>query len=986
MTEEQETNETEAVQPSSRFPWLIALVAFLLYTITLNHWVSLASLPAVARITGWDWHPLWLDWRQTAFTPLYDVVTYPFRFMPSAWQPVALNVFSAACAALTLMLLARSVALLPHDRSRDQRVRELPANGLLSGFRSILPQVIAVLVCGLQITFWENATVATTETLDLLVFASLIWCLLEFRLSRNEAWVTRFVLLYGVGMTNNWALVGFFPLFLIALIWIKGLEFFEWKYIGRLFGWFCLGLLLLLLLPAVAATTDNANFWHVFHMQWASAKSNLLSIPGWVPLLLSVPTLIAVCFIGIRWPSFQGDMSALGSAIGNIGFRLTHLIFFAASLWMFVDIRYSPRALFGANLPLLTYYYLAALSVGYFAGYFLFVLTTEPAAAWNRRSDMESLIAKVSLAVLAVAAFAVPGWLAYGNSQRIQVVNGPTLKRYATSLVESLPPKGAIVLSDDHNRLLMVKAAYQSLDKPLDNYFIETDSMNSSQYWLYLAKAYPQLHNAIDTITNQQPSVDSLSVLSMLAFFNQKSGLPIYYLHPSFGFFFEQFYTRPRGLANELLIYPGRQLEPPALTDVEINANLQNWNKIKTAFLDRVPDEAKVAPMSDSQAVGFYCSHAANYWGVELQAANRLKEAGDAFRLALRLNANNHMAMANLLYNTNLCEKSTQPVDPQKIGEIVHDALQRYGAWQNVIRSEGPPDEPSLSFQFAQALAGGENVRQAYLLFERRLALRPGDFDTELALAKTYTDLGQPDKAIELIRQAETKAASPADKDELIWIEALSMVSKTNWAGAEALLVKAQQDSSQDDKRVQLLISYYRLSGLTLLREKKTDKAAEQFKKAIMAVDLHLAMLEKTGRSASQDDANAALFNKAELQSYLGDFSGAVSTLGLLIKRLDDDRTISEQYATALFRRAVALIKSKKYIEAREDYLKLAKKLPSKSPAIPSIYYGLGEIATQTNNKKEAIKDFKIVLQRTPVGTADYKDVSDRLAKLESAR
>ena len=38
--------------------------------------------------------------------------------------PVALNLFSAVCAALTLGLLARSVAILPHDRTDAQRERE----------------------------------------------------------------------------------------------------------------------------------------------------------------------------------------------------------------------------------------------------------------------------------------------------------------------------------------------------------------------------------------------------------------------------------------------------------------------------------------------------------------------------------------------------------------------------------------------------------------------------------------------------------------------------------------------------------------------------------------------------------------------------------------------------------------------------------------------------------------------------------------------
>ena len=115
-----------------------------------------------------------MSWRAEPLTPLFLVLTYPVRLLPAAWQPVCLNAFTALCAALTLGLLARSVRLLPHDRTREQRQREGGEFALLSIRTAFLPPLFAVLMLGLQLTFWQHAVSATGEMLDLLVFAFLI--------------------------------------------------------------------------------------------------------------------------------------------------------------------------------------------------------------------------------------------------------------------------------------------------------------------------------------------------------------------------------------------------------------------------------------------------------------------------------------------------------------------------------------------------------------------------------------------------------------------------------------------------------------------------------------------------------------------------------------------------------------------------------------------------------------------------------------------
>jgi len=226
MTTQTRTDPRKKFAPRL-LPWLLTVAAFAFYWFTLNRWVSLFNLSQVAGISGWTWQP-------EIVSPILFLVTQPFRWLPAPQIPLGLNVFSAVCAALTLGLLARSVALLPHDRTDAQRKREHSDFSFLTTGSAWLPPVLAVLVCGLQMTFWQNATNYTGETFDLLLFAFVIWSLLEYRLDEREWRLFLASVMYGAGMANNWALVGFFPAFAAAIVWIRGLSFFHLRFLQRM--------------------------------------------------------------------------------------------------------------------------------------------------------------------------------------------------------------------------------------------------------------------------------------------------------------------------------------------------------------------------------------------------------------------------------------------------------------------------------------------------------------------------------------------------------------------------------------------------------------------------------------------------------------------------------------------------------------------------------------------------------------------------------
>ena len=102
-----------------------------------------------------------------------------------------MNGLAAVFGALTLALLVRSVALLPHDRTKEQRQREQSEHSLLSIGLNWMPPLFGALVCGFQLSFWQHSTSGTGEILNLLLFAYVIRCLLEYRLDHKSGWLIR---------------------------------------------------------------------------------------------------------------------------------------------------------------------------------------------------------------------------------------------------------------------------------------------------------------------------------------------------------------------------------------------------------------------------------------------------------------------------------------------------------------------------------------------------------------------------------------------------------------------------------------------------------------------------------------------------------------------------------------------------------------------------------------------------------------------------
>jgi tetratricopeptide (TPR) repeat protein len=967
MTKEEKVSppQKRAILPP---PWLIVLGALLLYGITLDHWVTLNSLPIIARVTGWDWHPFPLSWRQVQVAPLFFILTCPIRLLPVAWQPAALNAFAAFCAALTLGLLAASVRLLPHDRTREQRQREGGEFSLLSLPAAFLPVLFAVLMMGLQLTFWRNAISATGEMLDLLVFACLVFCLLKFRISQNDDWLSGFAFLYGLGATNNWALLGFFPFFLIALVWIKGVNFFNWRFLARMTGCGFLGLLLYLLVPAIGSLgSERANFLSQLHMELGAQSFGLHMVPRWIVMVAALPTLLPLFFAGICWPSFEGEVSAAGNILTKLMFRLLHVVFLVLALSLFFDFKYSPSLrLQEAPIGFLTFYYVGALCIGYYSGYILLVFGKSTAQAWEKRGPVTKAFYLLIVGLLWLLAVAAPCRLFYENIFHINAGKSNVLADFSSETIQDLPAKPVIILGDDPVRLYLLEAAFRREGKPNKNILIETGSLPYREYIAYLVSRYPELKKTT-VPPGQLPHI--LPTDSLIKYiYSLRQNYSIYYLNPSFGYYFEAFYMKPHGLVYELQAYPNNAIEPPLPTSEDIKQNQAIWENIKKKSLAALPSLVKLDP--DALALSINYSVALDFWGVDLQKADHLKEANACFAEAVRAHPQNFIAKINKEYNERLQKNDHQPIDTS---DLIYKALNVYRGMVPILKFNGPVDEPDTDLEFGKMMADGHDLRQAAALFERRLQLLPGDVSAELDLAKVFVDAGMTNKAFEMIRKLHDNPA--ANKWEVTRVEALAYYAKKDYPSAERLMKDALKENPHDENRLAILGEFYRVTAYVALHEKNESEAARRFTNALNYINLELQVLmQPNQKTPGPNSIPDAWLKKAEVQMMLKSFGPAIESL-------NKNMELQPGNATALLNRAIAETQLNQLQAAKDDYKALRKLMP-RQPYVAD--YGLAELAARQKNPAEEIRFLKRYLDSAPDDIPEYQQVKQQLRKLES--
>ncbi len=1022
-----------------RLPWVVGGAAGVVYLATLNHWVTLSSLALVSRVNGWDWQP-------SLSHPLLWLLTLPLHWLPAGWVPLALNAFTACCAALTVATLARSVALLPHDRLEQQRLLLQNQQALLDGPDAWVPVVLAAVTLGLQLTFWEHATAASGEMLDLLLFAYVIRCLLEHRLrspnsevrSPKEAsgasgayprstrspldplrwtsdapWLDRAALLFGIGMANNWGLVGFLPLFAVALLRTKRLKFFSPQSLQRIdrSGWesarpalsadlrFFLRIALLglagaslfFVLPLVQAfsPTSPLSFWQALRAIAIEDKTNLQYVFLWlfrshreIALLLAASSFLPVLLLSVRWGAFVSGGTNDRFDVAAFILHLSHAVLLLVCLWVVFDPPFSPRQIAQQNalpLPFLRLYYLTALSIGYYGGFFLLLFGRTARQALGRRYIYRRLLCQVVPALVYLLLGLALAGLLLVNLPVIRAVNAPHLNQYARLAAGSLPPEGAIVLSDDPVRLALLQAELAREGKAARYVPVDTRYVASAPYHAWLNRRYPARWPAPGTgtasaaarraIPQPNAALDATKLVQLLTSIAHSNR--VYFLKASFGSYLDPFYLQPHGLLLEKA-HPLETLSEPPLTAAELSENRTFWQQaIQTAVtpLLRMASQTELPrpevvhllmklghlrtpPPGQARTLAGWYSSALDRWGVVLQRSGRWDEATPCLKLAQDLNPDSLPARVNLQCNSNLLAHQQMTVARS---DTFQEQFVRRRSLLQLAASQGPFDEPTYCYYVALNAASANLLLLACQQLERVKTLVPGDLPTRLLLGELLNRVPWPEYALKIAAEIRADPAlrslGPTNEVEVGLMEARAWLALTNRPKAQGIIY-ALLATHPGDARV-------------LERAVATFTACQSYSDALKIVNRQLQTDPKDP---------VALANKGNLCVLTGDFSNAIPALTLAL-------SVTNTHPARL-NRAIAYLRTGRLDSAEADYQELLQA----SPGAFNACAGLVGNALRIGDTNTAIHYCEQFLATAGAETDEAQAVAARLKSLQRGR
>ena len=934
----EETSTTPRSFNVRLLPWILGAVFLVLYWITLHPWVAPSNVMLLGQLTGWDVDP-------PVSEPLLYLVSLLFRWAPAAKAPWVLNAVAAVVGALNVVILARCVALLPHDRTREQRIRGHGEDTLLHGWFSSLPIVFAAGLLGLQLTFWENATLQTGEMLDLLLFSFCILALLEYRISLREGWMWAAALAWGVGISCNWAMIGFAPLFLVAILWIRGLSFFNAVFLTRLLLFGLLGLSFYLVFPLISAVVDfqGIGFWPTLKSNLLIEKGYLLGVPRGRPLLLGLISVLPLGLVAIRWEGVKGSSIENYASFGAV--VLLQVLWLAAAVYVVFDPPFSSRQLIhldpsAGGMPLLTFGFTGALAAGYLAGWFLLVGFVSPSKTWDQPAPLFAFLAKAAAVVTLVATVGTPAVLLVRNWQAIRSENNDDSLTLAKSWLEPLPAQPAIVLVDNPLMASLAQAAALARPGTPHHVFFQTVRGPDARYRQWLARtskeALPQL-SPIGTVQENVAGVTTEIIVGLA-----KAGRA-FYLHPSFGFFFEQLQPKPAGVIFKLVPQP-EDLVPQVGTPEQAAAALKAWESLAVP-LNGIAT-ARDAGGRDGRSLVEIWARTGNAIGVELQRQGRFKDAGRVFTQVRNLNPDNRAAAVNASVNAQL--QAGRSPGPELFKPLA-DALPL-----QVLNQDGPVDEPIFLRNYGSGLLSAlERLpRQAWDVCYRSQQLGPKDPSAPLGQIEALLQANQlPQARAALDRLTKSEFAKSPTREFQAGIQRLEIyysITQGDIAGAEKRIENARTQFSGDTSLLDMLTEIY-------IRQRRYDDA--------------IPLLEQW-RKQRPEEAPATL-RLAAIHITRAQYEPAQKILDQLL-------AIQPDNAAARLNRAICLLQLNRLDDARREYLAVSEKLPD----LPMVKFGLAEISLRRGNTNDAIVHFEKYLQLAQPNTAEYTNVAQRVIRL----
>ncbi len=925
--------------PQRRLPWIIGGVALVLYLISLNPWLRFGTISVIAELSNWDG-------LQPFTRPLLWLVTRPLRLLPEAQFPIAANALAAVFGAISVGFLTRIVALLPHDRTKSQRVRGHADDPLLHGSFAWLPPAFAGLLVALQLTFWEQATAQTGEMLDLMLFAGCALCLMEYRASLRETWLWRFAFLYGISIPGNWAMIGFFPLFLIALVWIRGWSILDTSLLLRLVGWGCLGLSVYLLMPAMAAISGEGNYssFDVLKVILSSQRDAIRGLPRSRFLLLATVNLLPLVLVGIRWSGTKAS-SSLERIISEGAVILLQLGWLGTTVYMAFDSAFSQRQLIHLDpqyngIPLLTFHFCGAIAAGYFLGYFLLVGGSEPSKAWDRPSPGLQNLTRLGWIIMIVVGLGAPAALMVRNWPRIQAQNGPHLESFSQAIVQDLPKESSLVFSDNpwvHSLL----TAYL-IQHPSSSQHLLVNGFLARQPWY--RQRLQRIHGSRWAALKEFSSATQDVATRFLALLREAAAMErAFIVAPEVSFITDRFELRPLGLLFRLQPFGDKAVDPTPLSEAE-NTRIQTFYREKNSALEALRSVQSYA-LPGLKELSEIWSRQLDFSGVQLQQADRLEPAARLFETALRLNPKNGAAETNLKVNAAL--QSNKPISEDAVKPLA-GRIPIY-----VLSSDGPVDEPQFLSVIARSFQNsGENfVRSILIYLARAHKLAPDSHTIGTAYAEACKDAGVPDRAMATIHAIKARGGlKPQEASQLLRLEANAILSKGNFQAAETLLLEARRNTPTDPVPLDLLSQLFYQTG-------RTNQALE--------------MLD-TWQALRPNEVSVPL-RRANILIELKQYPDALVLVDRALKLQPDNATAREG-------RASCLIRLGRLEDARKDYEILARKFSDRE----SYQLALGAIAERKNDKSTAISHYKRYLELAPQDAPEVPQVKARLDQLRN--
>lgn len=921
--------------------------------------MTIGSLPLTAKVAGWDWIPL-------TDRPISWLLTLPFHLLPATWVPLALNLFAAAQAAWTLGLIARSVELLPWGCT--------PQNTWVVRLLALL----ALVVCGLQLDFWLEATAYSGEMLDLLMLAAAVRYILEFNAKNNNRWLRNAALLWGAGMTENWVMTVTLPVFIIVLVALKWGEKLDKNFIFRTTAFGLLGCSIILVPPLIHSLNPHApgSVGDAWIAPFKAIKSKLamlyynfwswhrLSVIG-VLLYLAVPILPCV----MRMKNEDAPNLPMLEKYQVRFLRTLRFFLLLVCVWLAFDPVVGPRGILrsqaGIALPMLTLNFFTSLGVAFIGGNVLFPSLVPPERRPRTRlQKLKSAFRKNPAPLLAFPILLIALALLVRNFPALLPDARPPLEKFGHTVCAALPPGGGIVLVQDSAKRLVVQSALAGRTDA--GYWSTVDArlLPFAQYRAMLERFQPGWHP-------EAGDLKPAAMLSLLQEVARSNG--VYYLAPHNGdVLFELFHSHPLGAVDRLEPWRDNRLERASVSAEAITAGEKFWDNQWRSGISRLAHETvrpsgiqftvkqffkeRLAilpvPHDQSDFLGSWYSATLNDWGVVLQREGNLKQAELRFAQAVALNPNNFVAAANAVICSNLLAGRALTVTSDV--EFLKE-LRSIRQFAQVIAAFGALDSPSAHNLLGNACASAGWPRQAWAEMDRAYALAPGDCTLGLALVQLYSRCGMPLEALQSLQNLRSKVentpAGRAMELEITLLEAGQWYAQTNVAKGRKIL-----------------------NTYAAARPDSVTAAEAVFNAFIAYGDSTNALSLLEAQLAKNPDNLPALNNQGALLLQMQRTTEALMVL---------DRALSISNMPSIrLNRAIAQMQLKNFAAAEADYQQLTN---AASVDQFNVHFGLGIIAQERFNTNGAIAHFKMALTNAPAGSLKWQEVGARLEILKSA-